>query len=151
MASKTGHALVKAAMRNVGAIYGGEISAHHYFRDFGFCDSGMIPWLMVWQLLSEKNQQIFELISVRKRCFPSSEELNFEVSDAANCMQIIKDLFVQRHCLWTLDGLSVTFAKWRFNQVSNTEPLVRLNIETRGDQFLLKEKTKKMTNYKSYS
>ena len=141
--SKTGHAFVKAAMRDTGAIYGGEISAHHYFRDFAYCDSGMVPWLIVWELLSKSSTSLFDLISKRKNDFPSSGELNFKVSDPENCIEKIKQVFASEvKFIDHLDGLSMSFEKWRFNlRRSNTEPLVRLNVETSGDQLLLKEKT----------
>ncbi len=142
--SKTGHAFVKASMRKHKAIYGGEISAHHYFRDFAYCDSGMIPWLMIWQLLSERKSKLFDLMNKRRNFFPSSGELNFVVSDAPNCLQRVKVLLLgEATSIDELDGLSMSFENWRFNlRRSNTEPLVRLNIETRGDQSLLIEKTK---------
>ena len=135
--SKTGHAFVKATMRKHEAIYGGEMSAHHYFRDFAYCDSGMIPWLMTWQLLSETKSTLSELIDRRKSLFPSSGELNFIVSDAVKCLQRVKYSFLSDATfIDELDGLSMSFESWRFNlRRSNTEPLVRLNIETRGDPF----------------
>ena len=139
---------MKATMRDVGAIYGGEISAHHYFKDFSYCDSGMIPWLMVWQLLSEKEVRLSKLISDRKSLFPSSGELNFTVPDAENCIKMVKSAFAEdATVIDEMDGLSISFENWRFNlRRSNTEPLVRLNLETRGDQFLLAEKTKELKN-----
>ena len=135
-------------MREVGAVYGGEISAHHYFKDFAYCDSGMIPWLMVWQLLSEKKSPLSKLISERASRFPSSGELNFTVSDASNCIKMVKSAFAKDATfIDEIDGLSVSFENWRFNlRQSNTEPLVRLNLETRGDKFLLTEKTKELKN-----
>lgn len=146
VASKAGHAFVKAKMRKVGAIYGGEISAHHYFRDFSYCDSGMIPWLMVWQLLSEKKSVLSEIIAERKKRFLSSGELNFTVSESKNCLQMVKDLFAaEAGFVDEFDGLSMGFNSWRFNlRISNTEPLVRLNVETKGDQLLLIEKTENL-------
>lgn len=144
--SKTGHAFVKAAMRETGAVYGGEMSAHHYFKDFAYCDSGIIPWLMVWEFLSKKKLSLADLISERVSRFPSSGELNFSILDAEKCIKAVKDYF---HAISTsvdeLDGLSMTFENWRFNlRKSNTEPLVRLNVETIGDQFLLKEKIEEL-------
>jgi phosphomannomutase len=135
-------------MRNTGAIYGGEMSAHHYFREFACCDSGMIPWLIVWELLSKKNLTLTELISSRKNRFTSSGEMNFSVSDATKCIQTIKNKFaLEAMSIDELDGLSLTFEHWRLNvRQSNTEPLVRLNIETRGNQLLLKEKIEKVKN-----
>ena len=144
VSSKTGHSFVKAAMRENGAIYGGEISAHHYFRDFAYCDSGMIPWLMIWELISKSNLFLSDLILERKQRFPSSGEINFTVADPENCLEMVNSLFASgATSIDELDGLSMCFENWRFNlRKSNTEPLVRLNIETRGDQFLLREKTK---------
>ena len=116
VASKTGHAFVKAEMRAQNALYGGEMSAHHYFRDFHFCDSGMIPWLLVWELLSQKDLFLSDLIEDRKNKFPSSGEMNFKVSNPTACLQAIDKiydpiaLFVERK-----DGLSVLFENWRFN------------------------------------
>ncbi len=142
LASKTGHVFIKRAMRDEDAIYGGEMSAHHYFRNFAYCDSGMIPWLMVWELLSSKKTTLYDLIDARKLLFPSSGEINFKVADASNCIKILKDMFADdANSIDELDGLSVSFKSWRFNvRKSNTEPLVRLNVETRGDEKLLNEK-----------
>ncbi len=144
--SKTGHAFVKAAMRDTGAIYGGEMSAHHYFKDFSYCDSGMIPWLIVWEFLSKSNFSLSNLIAERKSRFPSSGELNFTVPDAAECLQMVKDLFIaDATSIDELDGLSMSFGNWRFNiRKSNTEPLIRLNVETKGDQSLLIEKVQEL-------
>ena len=129
-------------MRSAGAIYGGEVSAHHYFRDFAYCDSGMIPWLVVWELLSKSNLSMADLISDRKRKFPSSGELNFSVSNPTKCIKMVKNFFLKEATkVDEFDGLSISFENWRFNlRLSNTEPLVRLNVETKGDQLLLKEK-----------
>ena len=144
--SKTGHAFVKTAMRHMDAIYGGEISAHHYFRDFAYCDSGMIPWLLVWEYLSTSNFSLEDLISDRKQRFPSSGELNFTVSKTASCIENVQDYFAPLAVsIDQLDGLSMSFGNWRFNlRRSNTEPLVRLNIETRGDHALLIEKIEEL-------
>ena len=148
VASKTGHAFVKEAMRNSDAIYGGEISAHHYFRDFVYCDSGIIPLLLVWEHISTSNRSLSNLISDRKNRFPSSGELNFTVSNALNCIDKVQNHFASSaESIDNLDGLSMSFDNWRFNlRKSNTEPLVRLNVETRGDHMLLKEKTNDLKN-----
>ena len=140
--SKTGHAFVKAAMRKRDAIYGGEMSAHHYFRDFAYCDSGIVPWLLVWEYISLSNLSLSELISERRNRFPSSGELNFTVPNAATCKDRVQNQFASKATsIDELDGLSMSFDTWRFNlRKSNTEPLVRLNVETRGDDALLKEK-----------
>lgn len=141
--AKTGHAFVKAAMRDAGAIYGGEMSAHHYFRDFAYCDSGMIPWLMIWELLSKNEIPLSELILDRVKRFPSSGEMNFNTAYAENRIQVIKNQFAEAATsVDELDGLSMSFDSWRFNlRKSNTEDLVRLNLETIGDRVLLREKT----------
>ena len=146
VASKTGHAFVKAAMRTGDAIYGGEISAHHYFRDFAYCDSGIIPWLLVWEYLSSSKLLLSGLISERRNRFSSSGELNFTVPNAAKCTERVRRRFAPGAVLIDeLDGLSMSFDTWRFNlRKSNTEPLVRLNVETRGDDALLKEKTNEL-------
>ena len=141
--SKTGHTYVKRAMRDSNAIYGGEMSAHHYFRNFAYCDSGMIPWLMVWKLLSKKKTSLAELTAARKFLYPSSGEINFKVLDPSYFIKMLKELFVDSATsIDELDGLSVSFENWRFNlRKSNTEPLLRLNVEARGDVQLLNEKT----------
>ena len=146
MASKTGHAFVKAAMRTRDAIYGGEMSAHHYFKDFAYCDSGIIPWLLIWEHLSVSNLSLSELISWRRNLFPSSGELNFTVPNAAACLERVKNHFASKATsIDELDGLSMSFDIWRFNlRKSNTEPLVRLNVETKGDETLLKENTNEL-------
>ena len=125
------------------AIYGGEMSAHHYFRDFAYCDSGVIPWLLVWEHLSVSNLSLSELISKRRNHFPSSGELNFTVPNAAKCIERVHNHFSSKAAsIDELDGLSISFDTWRFNlRKSNTEPLIRLNVETKGDIALLKEKT----------
>ena len=144
--SNTGHAFIKAAMRDTNAIYGGEMSAHHYFRDFAYCDSGIIPWLIVWEYLSESNLLLSDLISERRNRFPSSGELNFTVPNAAACIEGIQNHFaLSAASIDARDGLSMTFDTWRFNlRISNTEPLVRLNVETRGDYALLNDKTNEL-------
>ena len=131
VASKTGHAFLKDAMRKRDAIYGGEMSAHHYFRDFSYCDSGIIPWLLVWEYLSTSNLLLSDLISERRNHFPSSGELNFTVPNAATCLKRVQNHFASKATsIDELDGLSMTFDTWRFNlRKSNTEPLVRLNLE----------------------
>ena len=146
VASKTGHAFVKAIMRQHDAIYGGEMSAHHYFRDFFYCDSGIIPWLLVWEYLSTSNLSLSDVISERRNCFPSSGEINFKVPNVSTCIERVQKQFASKAAsLDELDGLSMSFVNWRFNlRKSNTEPLVRLNVEVRGDHDLLQEKTEEL-------
>ncbi|MCH8550911.1 MAG: phosphomannomutase CpsG [Natronospirillum sp.] len=141
--SRTGHAYIKEVMAQEDAVYGGEMSAHHYFRDFAYCDSGMIPWLLVVDLLSKKKQSLSELVSERMEQFPSPGEINSKVDDADVAIQRVHDAFkAEAIGVDELDGVSLEFPEWRFNlRKSNTEPVVRLNLETRGDKALMKEKT----------
>jgi len=130
-------------MRQEDAIYGGEMSAHHYFRDFAYCDSGMIPWLLVAALISRSGQSLAALVDQRMRAFPCSGEINFQVADAPAKIRKIVASYAQQHpVLDETDGVSLAFADWRFNlRSSNTEPLLRLNVETRGDAELLERRT----------
>lgn len=143
--SKSGHSFIKQVMRESGAVYGGEMSAHHYFRDFCYCDSGMIPWLLTIELLSITGKTLSELVTGYISAYPSSGELNFRLSSstAATIIKGIEDKFIsEQPSKNTLDGLSLDFGDWRFNlRTSNTEPLIRLNIETRGGEQLLASKT----------
>ena len=140
---------MKQVMRNHNAVYGGEISAHHYFRDFFYCDSGMIPWLVVADLLSNPNKNLTELVAERKSLFPSSGERNFSVNDKAGLLGSIEKKYKEKALgIDKADGLSVFFENWRFNlRESNTEPLVRLNVETQGDGELLELKLAELTHY----
>lgn len=141
--SRCGHAYIKDRMRRENAVYGGEMSGHHYFRDFHYCDSGMLPWLLLLARLGAHSAPLSELVAERKRRFPISGEINREVADADQVLARVEAAFRSRRPKVTrVDGLSVEFSAWRFNlRKSNTEPLVRLNVETRGDQKLLKERT----------
>lgn len=134
--SKTGHAFIKERMRLEDAIYGGEMSAHHYFREFAYCDSGMIPWLMIVQLMSQTGKSLAELVGERMRLFPASGEINRRLDDPQAAIQHVEE-FYAGDALWVdrTDGLSMEFAEWRFNlRCSNTEPLIRLNVESRKDK-----------------
>jgi len=135
----TGHAYLKAAMRAEGAIYGGEMSAHHYFRDFMCCDSGMIPWLLVAELMGRSGQSLSSLLAARRAAFPSSGEVNFTVQDAKKTIaKIAYSYGAQAEDVDHLDGHSFDMGAWRFNlRASNTEPLLRLNVESRGDAGLV--------------
>ena len=140
--SRTGHALVKEMMREVDAAYGGEMSAHHYFRDFMYCDSGMIPMMLVLAHMSATGQSLSTLVADMKARHPSSGEINFRLSDAAAAVAAVEVEFTSGATIDRLDGLSAAFPDWRFNlRQSNTEPVVRLNVETRGDSALLKART----------
>ncbi|CAM3754077.1 phosphomannomutase CpsG [Rahnella victoriana] len=140
---KTGHAFIKERMRSEDAIYGGEMSAHHYFRDFSYCDSGMIPWLLVAELVSVKKQSLGQLVNDRLNAFPASGEINITLDEPAKSIKKVHDHFCSGALnLDKTDGLSLSFADWRFNlRSSNTEPVVRLNVESRGNVDLMKEKT----------
>lgn len=145
--SKTGHAFIKERMRAEDAIYGGEMSAHHYFRDFAYCDSGMIPWLLIAELVSQSGTALGDLVADRMQAFPCSGEINFRVDDAkATVARVLAHYAEQEPALDHTDGVSVEFATWRFNlRSSNTEPLLRLNVETRGDAALLRARTEELT------
>lgn len=134
--SKSGHSFIKDKMREHNAVYGGEMSAHHYFRDFSYCDSGMIPWLLVVSVLSETGQSLSSLVEEMIKKFPCSGEINFKVADTQVAIQKLFDHFAnQNPSIDQTDGVSLDFGAWRFNvRASNTEPLLRLNIETRLDR-----------------
>jgi phosphomannomutase/phosphomannomutase/phosphoglucomutase len=144
---KSGHAFIKQRMREVDAVYGGEMSAHHYFRDFAYCDSGMIPWLMVLAVMSESGKTLSELVGERQRLFPASGEINRELSPGlrepkAVLARVQHNYQARARSIDFTDGLSMEFERWRFNlRGSNTEPLVRLNVESRGDVALMQDKT----------
>ncbi|ASP39475.1 phosphomannomutase [Bacterioplanes sanyensis] len=141
--SKTGHAFIKERMRKEDAVYGGEMSAHHYFRDFAYCDSGMIPWLLVAELISVSGKSLGQLVQERTERFPCSGEINSRLQDAKATLAAVEQHFAdQAVSVDHTDGLSMTFEQWRFNlRASNTEPVVRLNVESRADQALMQEKT----------
>lgn len=138
---KSGHAFMKECMRQNGVLYGGEMSAHHYFRDFSYCDSGMIPWLLVTELMCRSGKKLSELVGERMELYPCSGEINRKVEDSASVLSQLALRYADG-AQDRMDGLSVAYDKWRFNvRVSNTEPVMRLNVETKGDKKLLAEKT----------
>ena len=141
--SKTGHAFFKATLRKENAVYGGEMSAHHYFRDFASCDSGMIPWLLIAEMISKTGHSLAELIDERIALFPASGEINRKVDDANATIARVRAAFeADATDIDTTDGISLSFPTWRFNlRMSNTEPVIRLNVESRGDAALMTEKT----------
>ncbi len=144
--SKTGHAFIKERMRLENAVYGGEMSAHHYFRDFAYCDSGMIPWLLVAGLVSETGKSLSQLVKERMQAYPCSGEINRTITDAGEAIDKVKALYVPNaNSIDETDGVSIEFDEWRFNlRMSNTEPVVRLNVESRGNQALMEEKTREL-------
>ena len=144
--SKSGHAFIKQRMREVDAVYGGEMSAHHYFRKFSYADSGMIPWLLITELMSQQKRSMSSLVGERMRAYPASGEINRKVQDAAAVIAAVEEKYTPNAlAVDHTDGLSVEFEDWRFNlRSSNTEPLLRLNVESRGDDALMRAKTKEL-------
>ncbi|HTV78812.1 MAG TPA: phosphomannomutase CpsG, partial [Steroidobacteraceae bacterium] len=143
---KSGHAFIKQKMREVDGIYGGEMSAHHYFRSFSYCDSGMIPWLVALQVIAERGP-LSRLVGERMRLFPISGEINRHLqSDAKSILARARQQYEgQALTVDRTDGLSMEFPQWRFNlRGSNTEPLVRLNVESRGSVALMQDKTEEL-------
>jgi phosphomannomutase len=141
--SKSGHAFIKQRMREVDAVYGGEMSAHHYFRRFSYADSGMIPWLLITEIMSRRKATLSTLVGERMRAYPASGEINRKVKDAKAVIERVEAEYTPRAiAVDRTDGLSCEFADWRFNlRSSNTEPLLRLNVESRGDEALMRAKT----------
>ena len=141
--SKSGHAFIKQKMREVDGAYGGEMSAHHYFRDFSYCDSGMIPWLLVLERVCESGKSLDELVAARIAAFPSSGEINRKLPNAPQVLAAAEAKYSSGSvAVDHTDGLSVDYQDWRFNvRASNTEPLVRLNVESRANPALMREKT----------
>lgn len=141
--SKSGHSFIKEAMRKQDALYGGEMSAHHYFRDFYYCDSGMVPWLLVAELISTRGQKLSEMVDKRMKKFPASGEINRTVADAQHAIKEISKLYAKdAKSIDKTDGVSIEFDDWRFNlRASNTEPVIRLNVESRANEALMREKT----------
>ncbi len=146
--SKSGHAFIKERMRLEDAVYGGEMSAHHYFRDFHYCDSGMIPWLLVTQRLCLSGQPFSRMVADRIHAFPCSGEINFQVADPkAVITRILEHYAAQDPIVDRTDGIGLSFPDWRMNlRASNTEPLLRLNVECRGDPALLAHRTAELRN-----
>lgn len=140
---KTGHAFIKERMRAEDSVYGGEMSAHHYFRDFFYCDSGMVPWLLVVGLMAGSGQRLSELVDERMAAYPASGEINNTIADPAALIEAVEKKYQSAaEAVDHTDGLSINFKDWRFNlRMSNTEPVVRLNVESRGNQALMEEKT----------
>ncbi len=141
--TKTGHAFIKERMRKEDAVYGGEMSAHHYFRDFSYCDSGMIPWLLVAELMSLRGEPLSSLVEDRITAYPSSGEINRQLTNPASAIKRVLERYeTEAIDKDYTDGISLTLHNWRFNlRVSNTEPVVRLNVESKGDLILMKQKT----------
>jgi phosphomannomutase len=144
--SKSGHAFIKEKMREVDAAYGGEMSAHQYFREFSYCDSGMIPWLQIVEAMSSSGRTLSSLVGERIARYPVSGEINLTIADPPRALAVVKERYAsEASSLDETDGLSVEFPQWRFNvRMSNTEPVVRVNVETRSDTALLQAKTEEL-------
>jgi phosphomannomutase len=140
---KSGHAFIKDMMRSEDAAYGGEMSAHHYFREFSYCDSGMVPWLQVLELIGDSGQSLSQLVSGRMERFPASGEINRRLDDPGAALDRIRQKYAGDALrVDETDGVGIEFADWRFNlRLSNTEPLIRLNVESRGDVELMNKMT----------
>jgi len=144
--SKTGHAFIKERMRREDAVYGGEMSAHHYFRDFAYCDSGMIPWLLVAELVSSAGRTLSSMLEERVAAFPASGEINRQIDEPEVALASVRSRYEDEALgIEHVDGLSMEFEDWRFNlRCSNTEPLVRLNVESRADPALMERRTREL-------
>jgi phosphomannomutase len=144
--SKSGHAFIKEKMRAVDGAYGGEMSAHHYFREFSYCDSGMIPWLQLVEAMSEEKRPLSEMVAERIARYPISGEINLTLKEPARALATVRGRYeADAVAVDELDGLSLEFPSWRFNvRPSNTEPVIRLNVESRGDEALMHEKTREV-------
>lgn len=144
--SKTGHAFIKERMRLENAVYGGEMSAHHYFRDFSYCDSGMLPWLLISELVCSMNRKLSEFVADSEQRYPISGEINRTVKNTKQAIDTILGKYESKACnVSHVDGISLEFENWRFNlRASNTEPVLRLNVESRGNSALVDEKTKEI-------
>ncbi|ROH89145.1 phosphomannomutase [Stagnimonas aquatica] len=144
--SKTGHAFIKERMRAENAVYGGEMSAHHYFRDFAYCDNGHIPWLLVAALIVRSGKTLSQLVEDRMRAYPASGEINRHVRDVRATIARIEAEYAPRaQRVEQVDGLSCDYGSWRFNlRGSNTEPVLRLNVESRGDAALMRQQTEQL-------
>jgi len=144
--SKSGHAFMKEVMRREDAVYGGEMSAHHFFREFAYCDSGMIPWLMVLEIMSTSGMSLSELVGERMHRFPASGEINRRLDDPVTAIRGVRAAYEPKALsVDETDGIGLEFDRWRFNvRMSNTEPFVRLNVESRADEALLRDRTKEV-------
>jgi len=147
--SKTGHAFIKERMRSEDAVYGGEMSAHHYFRDFAYCDSGMIPWLLLVERISLTGVPLVTMLEKQVAAYPCSGEINFVVTDAKASVERVMAHFDAEHPVIDItDGVSADFGDWRFNlRSSNTEPLLRLNVEARADVSVMQSKTREIARF----
>ena len=145
---QSGHSFIKKSMRDNDAVYGGEMSAHHYFRDFYYCDSGMIPWLLILEMISEEKMPLSQMIQKYRERYPVSGEINLKVNNTKTIIDSIKEYYLDDALgLDETDGVGMEFEKWRFNlRASNTEPLIRLNVESHNNESLMNEKTRELVD-----
>ena len=145
---QSGHSFIKKSMRDNDAVYGGEMSAHHYFRDFYYCDSGMIPWLLILEMISEEKMPLSQMIQKYRDRYPVSGEINLKVNNTKKIIELIKEYYLDDSSgVDETDGVGMEFEKWRFNlRASNTEPLIRLNVESYNNESLMNEKTKELVD-----
>ena len=145
---QSGHSFIKKSMRDNDAIYGGEMSAHHYFRDFYYCDSGMIPWLLILEMISEEKMPLSQMIQKYRERYPVSGEINLKVNNIKTIIDSIKEYYLDDALgVDETDGVGMEFEKWRFNlRASNTEPLIRLNVESNSNESLMNEKTRELVD-----
>ena len=145
---QSGHSFIKKSMRDNDAVYGGEMSAHHYFRDFYYCDSGMIPWLLILEMISKEKMPLSQMIQKYRDRYPVSGEINLKVNNTKKIIELIKEYYLDGASrVDETDGVGMEFEKWRFNlRASNTEPLIRLNVESYNNESLMNEKTKELVD-----
>ena len=145
---QSGHSFIKKSMRDNDAVYGGEMSAHHYFRDFYYCDSGMIPWLLILEMISKEKMPLSQMIQKYREKYPVSGEINLKVSNTKTIIDSIKEYYLDDALgVDETDGVGMEFEKWRFNlRASNTEPLIRLNVESNNNESLMNEKTRELVD-----
>ena len=145
---QSGHSFIKKSMRDNDAVYGGEMSAHHYFRDFYYCDSGMIPWLLILEMISEEKMPLSQMIQKYRKRYPVSGEINLKVNNTKTIIDSIKEYYLDDALgVDETDGVGMEFEKWRFNlRASNTEPLIRLNVESYNNESLMNEKTRELVD-----
>ena len=145
---QSGHSFIKKSMRDNDAVYGGEMSAHHYFRDFYYCDSGMIPWLLILEMISEEKMPLSQMIQKYRERYPVSGEINLKVNNTKTIIDSIKEYYLDDALgVDETDGVGMEFEKWRFNlRASNTEPLIRLNVESNSNESLMNEKTRELVD-----
>ena len=145
---QSGHSFIKKSMRDNDAVYGGEMSAHHYFRDFYYCDSGMIPWLLILEMISKEKMPLSQMIQKYREKYPVSGEINLKVTNTKTIIDSIKEYYLDDALgLDETDGVGMEFEKWRFNlRASNTEPLIRLNVESNSNESLMNEKTRELVD-----